>query len=405
MIVKPNNKKEVILDNVKLKEEINKNDSIAIMLEQSDGTYKESNESIFPSNMMFNSEKSGCIDKEGNELVNSLTYSNGLITIETNKTIYCYVYFDRKENGNLTLSETSGEVGKGSTHTFTVTNNVSGGALSVISNDNNIATASVSGNTVTITGVSEGSTTITVTSAETSNYLSSSVTYNVTVNAMATILVENYGSEELAYFTIGETKYSSPTTISVPIGTIINFYISSDNPVYAAGYININGEQVVSTLDDPSSMPRSYSYTVAGNITISLSVDRKETGYGKFEVGNINITEVPEGHVLVNITGYSYGLGGYGSYVNINGTTYSNASAMFVPIGTVIQCIALQGKGVGGTVTVNGTVVAQPQTTGSNAVETVTYDYTVSGNIGITLAGGAAGPSGPNYGTIVITEQ
>ena len=93
MIVKPNNNKEVMLDEVKLKEEINKNDSIAIMLEQSDGTYKESN--TFPIHMIFNSEKSGCIDNQGNKLDNSLTYNNGLITIETNKTTYCYIYFDK----------------------------------------------------------------------------------------------------------------------------------------------------------------------------------------------------------------------------------------------------------------------------------------------------------------------
>lgn len=165
---------------MKLQHEVD-NNSIGILLEQSDGMYKESDTSIFTTDMVYNMTKSGCIDNNGNKIENSLLFSNGLVTIKTNKTLYCYIYFDIKEDGGLTLSETSGLVNQGSTHTFTVTSNISAEKLSATSNNEAIATASISGNIITITGVSSGNTTITITSAETSNYLSSSTTYNVTV--------------------------------------------------------------------------------------------------------------------------------------------------------------------------------------------------------------------------------
>lgn len=53
--------------------------------------------------------------------------------------------------------------------------------MSVYSNNNNIATASVSGNTVTVKSVEVGSTTITVTSAASANYNEKTATYTVTV--------------------------------------------------------------------------------------------------------------------------------------------------------------------------------------------------------------------------------
>jgi len=107
---KSSNNKQVTLDNVNLKEEINEMKGIAIMLEQDDGTYKESSTNTFPTDMEFNSELSGCIDNLGNKIENSLTYENGIANVETSNTSYCYLYFDKNE---ILLSEyvirTSGE--------------------------------------------------------------------------------------------------------------------------------------------------------------------------------------------------------------------------------------------------------------------------------------------------------
>ena len=85
-----------------------------------------------------------------------------------------------KAEGKLTLSATSGTITYPSNTTFTVSGNT--GALSVSSNNNNIATASVSGNTVTVkSGTTAGKATITVTSATATNYNAKSATYTATV--------------------------------------------------------------------------------------------------------------------------------------------------------------------------------------------------------------------------------
>ena len=86
-----------------------------------------------------------------------------------------------RAEGKLTLSATSGTITYPSNTTFTVSGNT--GTLSVSSNNNNIATASVSGNTITVkSGTTAGKATITVTSAEASNYNEKSATYTATVN-------------------------------------------------------------------------------------------------------------------------------------------------------------------------------------------------------------------------------
>ena len=86
-----------------------------------------------------------------------------------------------KANGNLTLSATSGTIAYPNNTSFTVINNT--GSLSVSSSNSNIASASISGNTVTVkSGTTAGKATITVTSAEASNYNAKSATYTATVN-------------------------------------------------------------------------------------------------------------------------------------------------------------------------------------------------------------------------------
>ena len=93
------NNMEVKLDDVRLKKIEKENNSLAIMLEDIEGNYKESDINEFPSNLAysFNLELSGCIDSNGLIIEDALTYDNVLknITIKTNKTTYCYIYFDR----------------------------------------------------------------------------------------------------------------------------------------------------------------------------------------------------------------------------------------------------------------------------------------------------------------------
>ena len=85
-----------------------------------------------------------------------------------------------KAAGTLTLSATSGTLMYPNTTTFTVSGNK--GTLSVASSNTNVATASISGNTVIVkSGSTAGMTTITVKSAASTNYNEKTATYTVTV--------------------------------------------------------------------------------------------------------------------------------------------------------------------------------------------------------------------------------
>ena len=96
-----------------------------------------------------------------------------------------------KADGSVTLSATGGTVTYGTPLTFTVTSNVSGGELSVTSSNDTYATASISGNTVTVNCVkyfSASSPKITVTSAETANYKKATATFKATLARATCVL-------------------------------------------------------------------------------------------------------------------------------------------------------------------------------------------------------------------------
>ena len=87
------------LPKVRLKNET-KNKTFAIMLEDNyqDGNYTEYESDTFPTDgYTFNGEKSKCTDTNGNIVKDVLSYDseNKLITLNTNKTVYCYIYYDR----------------------------------------------------------------------------------------------------------------------------------------------------------------------------------------------------------------------------------------------------------------------------------------------------------------------
>ena len=89
-----------------------------------------------------------------------------------------------KAEGKLMLSATSGTSEYSKDLTFTVSGNT--GTLSVVSSNTNIATASISGNTVTVkSGTISGTATITVKSAANTNYNEKTATYTATVKNLA----------------------------------------------------------------------------------------------------------------------------------------------------------------------------------------------------------------------------
>ena len=89
--------KPVILDDVKLKEITVDKNMFGLYLEDEDGVYQKSSLTTWPTNMVFNTEKSACMDVNGEIVPNVLKYENSGISVSAGKTVYCYVYFDKKK--------------------------------------------------------------------------------------------------------------------------------------------------------------------------------------------------------------------------------------------------------------------------------------------------------------------
>ena len=85
-------------DIVKDKEEIKVDKKqFGMYVENEDGEFVEYTDSeLFPDSSMytFNEEKSFCVDNKDNVLENIISYSNGKVTVTSNKTLYCTLYFD-----------------------------------------------------------------------------------------------------------------------------------------------------------------------------------------------------------------------------------------------------------------------------------------------------------------------
>ncbi len=89
-------KEEVKLDNVILKQEISNN--MFAMYKETKNGYEEYEENDFPKGYKLNLDKSKCLDKDGNEIENALYTKNNQVGVKSNKSFYCYLYFDEKEN-------------------------------------------------------------------------------------------------------------------------------------------------------------------------------------------------------------------------------------------------------------------------------------------------------------------
>jgi len=100
--------KEIKLDNVSLKE-IDEYSGIALMLEQSDGTYEKSENNDWPTKgYKLNQRLSGCVDESGNTIKKALTYEYGTLKVKTRVNASCYLYFDSRKAATEELINTAG---------------------------------------------------------------------------------------------------------------------------------------------------------------------------------------------------------------------------------------------------------------------------------------------------------
>ena len=230
-----------------------------------------------------------------------------------------------KANGNLTLSATSGTIAYPNNTSFTVSGNT--GTLSVSSNNTNIATASISGNTVTVKpGTTAGKATITVTSAAATNYNAKSATYTATVqngtislsatpysgtydgkahNALTKVSV-NPSDAKLEYFINGGTYSTTMPTITNTSSFTVTVRASK------AGYktqtttetvkVNkANGSLTLSSYSGTITCPNSTSFTASG--TGSISAWSSNTGVATVTVsGNtIIVKSVGAGSATITV--------------------------------------------------------------------------------------------------------
>ena len=221
-----------------------------------------------------------------------------------------------KAEGKLTLSATSGTLTYPTSGTFTVSGNT--GTLSVASNNTNIATVSVSGNTVTVKpGTTAGKATITVTSAEASNYNEKSATYeatvqNGTISLSATPYTGTYdGKAHNAYTSVNVTPSDAKLEYSINGGTYSTTMPTITNTssftvtvkASKAGYktqiktetVRVNkaaGTLTLSATSGTLTYPTNATFTVSGNKG-NLSVASSNTNIATASISGNTVTVKP----------------------------------------------------------------------------------------------------------------
>lgn len=190
-------------------------------------------------------------------------------------------------------------------------------------------------------------------------------------SAVEKVTITLTGTAAGSYAEYKGTKYYYPSTFEAAVGDQITMYAGV---CPSSATIYLNGQQVASNLAKVT-----YSYTVVGNTTCVGSM----SGSGQSGKININITAVPEGHAVVNITGTGLNNAYKACVLTIDGVAYTSATTLAAPIGTVISCaVATQANGEEpGYVKVNGTNVLSVPMNGNG-----TYDYTVTGNVTINMS-------------------
>ena len=222
-----------------------------------------------------------------------------------------------KAEGKLMLSATSGTITYPSNTTFTVSGNT--GALSVSSNNNNIATASVSRNTVTVkSGTTAGKATITVTSATATNYNAKSATYTATVqngtislsatpytgtydgkahNAITNVSV-NPSDAKLEYSTNGTTYSTTMPTITNVSSFTVTVRASkagykTQSTTQTVKVNKANGSLTLSSYSGILTYPNSGTFSVSGN-TGNLSVSSSNTNVVTVSLSGNTVTIIPK---------------------------------------------------------------------------------------------------------------
>lgn len=183
----------------------------------------------------------------------------------------------------VTPDAVSVEVGK--TATATIDTNYDG-TLSVVSNDTSKATVTINDKVITVTGVAAGTTTLTLTGEETSNFNAINETIDVTVTAAGTTPAFEY-FEETATISIGEVLEAKDYC-----GTIATDAGFDDYSISTAVCSAIDATDDNKLSDDYACIYSKVSFKKAGTYVVHVTAPAVA---GKYTAS--------EGYITVTVTG------------------------------------------------------------------------------------------------------
>jgi len=215
----------------------------------------------------------------------------------------------RKKTNIITLSDTQIEIPSGSQTTVTVTGNLSGTYWSTSSNNTAIVTASRNSNKVTISGITAGTATVSVTAPANSTYDSATETITVTVIPSeppftieaiesGSIVITNPLTKTFYWSVNGgslTSKYTSSISINVNAGDVVSFYATYNTLATSDNQTKINCTGNCYIYGNIMSLVSRYNYT------LETALKDSYTFYGLFK-NNTHLRNHPTKELLLPAT-------------------------------------------------------------------------------------------------------
>ncbi|MBR1732889.1 MAG: chitobiase/beta-hexosaminidase C-terminal domain-containing protein, partial [Alloprevotella sp.] len=175
------------------------------------------------------------------------------------------------------VSPASVTVTAGETATAEITTNYNG-ALSVATDDADVATATLSGKTLTVTGVAEGTATLTISGAATTDYNALSETVSVTVSA-APAVTEQWVETPITALTTSDVFLIVDKTSAKALPSTE----TSSSPSAVGVRLNADKTEVLGTVDDGlkwyfEDNDGSYVFHAYGDANSVLYINKSNTG-------------------------------------------------------------------------------------------------------------------------------
>ena len=268
-------------------------------------TLKAGNEAIAATSRTTNK------DNTPNTIVFDITSTSTPITIEAgaNATYISEIKMVGKKSATtLSFAENAQSIAVGMTATYTATGSRSG----IVYSTSDASIATVNESTGEVTGVAEGTVTITATLAETEEYDGATTSYSLTVDA---------GSVDVKLAASGYASYCSPYPLDLTPGD-----------GYAAYAVTATSDATVTFTKIPGAVPAETPFILygkdKGGTTINLPV---ATGVTTAVTGNMLVgTLAPTAITTVSGDYTNFGLSG-GKFVKINDGTLP-ANKAYLPV-------------------------------------------------------------------------